>query len=95
MTAGGTSILMSGTYTAITGKDPVGSVRPFVHEFFDCTLFECTSKWPARVFPGRVFSVPVTALGIHKIRKVNASYLVLTVDTVVSDVVSTLRTRII
>ena len=57
--------------------------------------FECTSKWPARVSPGRVFLLQSPDAGIDKNGKLNASYVVIKVDTTVSDVISTLRTRTI
>ena len=57
--------------------------------------FECTSKWPARVSLGRVFLFPCPVFGIDKNGKLNASCAVVKVDITVSDVISTLRTRII
>tara|TARA_Y100000766_G_scaffold158073_1_gene135890 strand:- start:1433 stop:1588 length:156 start_codon:yes stop_codon:yes gene_type:complete len=41
------------------------------------------------------FFMYTSAVGINKIRKLHASYLVLKVDRILSDVISTLRTRII
>ncbi len=65
-----------------------------VDEFSVCTLKSALPNDPPGYFLGRVFSLPYMRL-IGRIKKLDASYLMLKVDSFISDVVITLRTRTI
>lgn len=93
MMGGGTWTSMSDTFTAITDKRYIPShlarlIVLLLHPF------ECTSKWPARVSTWAGFFLAPFVAAINKNRKQNASCQGRKVDRTVSDVISTLRTRI-